>query len=548
MNNNVYITGHRNPDTDTIVSTIAYADLKKKLGCNVTPIRIGNINSETAFILQKFKVNAPQLFYDIKTRVCDINFDYAYRVSPDSTIQIAWKIMLENNKKVIAVVDDGDHLLGMATISGITSGILSSTLKNYELIKKIPLENIANTLQGDLIVNPRRYHPNGIITITSSKILEKELIKYTDEIVITSNRSSSHMHAIKTGAAIVIACQTDVVEPDVILTATKCHCAIITTPLDIYIAAQSICHAIPIADIMTTKLVTFNYYDYLDDVKSIIPNSRFRSYPVIDNDNKLMGFISRYHLWGHEKRQVILVDHNESNQSIDGIEQADVIEIIDHHRIGDIQTNIPIHFRNAIVGACSTIISQMYSENNFVPSSTIAGLLCGAIISDTMNFNSPTSTPVDKQEAIKLAKIANIDLDKYATEIFTASTSLAGKGISEIVHNDLKEFNMQSYRIVIGQINIVDADYISEINTQVQEFLDNMCVANHYDLAAMIFTDINQKGSYFIWTGKDKYLLNLAFEDVMIEKDDLNYVPDLLSRKQQVVPAIARAISIYNNK
>ncbi|MEA5027039.1 MAG: putative manganese-dependent inorganic diphosphatase [Erysipelotrichaceae bacterium] len=548
MNNNIYITGHKNPDTDTIVSTIAYARLKEALGYQVTPIRIGNINSETAFILHKFNVNAPQLFYDIKTRVCDISFDHAYRVGPEATIQQAWEIMRENDKKVIAVVDSADCLVGMATISGITSGILSSTLKNYDLIKRIPLENIAFTLHGDLVVNPRRYHPNGTINITTSKLLEQEPLQYTDEIVITSNRTSSHLHAIKTGAALVIACQTDEVEPEVILSATKAHCAIITTPLDIYITSQSICHAIPISDIMSTNLVTFNYYDYLDDVKAIIPKSRFRSYPVVDNNNKLMGFISRYHLWGHEKRQVILVDHNETNQSIDGIEQADVIEIIDHHRIGDVQTNIPIQFRNEIVGACSTIISKLYSENHLDPAPEIAGLLCGAIISDTMNFNSPTSTATDQKEAERLAAIAGIDLKEYAQEIFTASTSLSGKGISEIVHNDLKEFNMQSFRVIIGQINVVDSAYITEIKDQILEFLDDLCGTSHYDLAVMIFTDVNEKGSYFIWTGKDRNLLNLAFENQMQEQDGLFYVPDLMSRKQQVVPAIARAISIYNNK
>ncbi|MDD4642874.1 MAG: putative manganese-dependent inorganic diphosphatase, partial [Erysipelotrichaceae bacterium] len=542
------ITGHKNPDTDTIVSTLAYADLKKRLGYNVTPIRIGNINSETAFILRKFKMTPPPLFYDIKTRVCDIDFDYAFRVNPDAMIKEAWEIMRANDKKVIAVVDKQDHLIGMATISNITSGILSSTLKNYDLIKRIPLENITASLNGELLVNPRHYHPNGIINITTSKLLEQESLSYKDEIVITSNRPSSHLHAIETKAALVVACQTKEVTPEVILTATKHNCAIITTPYDIYTTSLSICHAIPIADIMSVNLVTFNYYDYLDDVKAIIPKSRFRSYPVIDNENVLKGFISRYHLWGHEKRRLILVDHNETNQSIDGIEQAEVIEIIDHHRVGDVTTDIPIRFRNEIVGSCATIISKMYKEYDLEPDKDMAGILCGAIISDTMNFNSPTSTVDDRKIAASLAKIANIDLDDYAQEIFTASTSLAGKGISEIVHNDLKEFNMQSFKVVIGQINIVDSESIIDIKDQISEFLDDLCMTSHYDLALMIFTDIYKKGSYFIWTGKDKCLLDLAFENLTIDENGLYYVANLMSRKQQVVPALARAISIYHNK
>lgn len=542
MNNIPYITGHRNPDTDTIVSTIAYGRLYELLGIKAYPIRIGTINSETAFILRKFHVEAPPLVYDIKTRVCDITFDHAFYVRPTDTIHTAWQIMRENNKKVIAIVDEQHHLLGMSTISGITSAIMASTLNNFEIIKKIPLENIAEILQGELIVNPRHYHPNGIITIATGI---KEENDYTDQMVVCDPQTETQLHVIERGASLLIVTQSKEVDPRVILAATKHNCALIYTPYDLYYTSQQICFGIPIADIMTTELVTFGYYDYLDDVKKTIPKTRFRSYPVVDPNNVLKGFISRYHLWGHEKRQLILVDHNEINQSIDGIAQADVIEIIDHHKIGDVQTNIPISFRNEIVGACSTIISKMYQEKNIPIPKDIAGLMCGAIISDTMSFNSPTCTDVDRKQAELLAEIAGIDLDEFAREIFTASTSLAGKSVNEIFHNDLKEFNMQSYRFVIGQINIAEATSVSEIKDPLKRFLEDFCTTNHYDLAIMIFTDVNEKGSYLICGGKEQKVVDYAFESQMVIQNHLTFVPNLMSRKKQVVPAISRALSFY---
>jgi len=548
MNKTIFITGHKNPDTDSICSTLAYAELKRKLGFDVTPIRIGNINSETAYVLRKFDVEAPQLYYDIRTRVSDIHFDDVVTVKEDATIHTAWRLMLDNKKKVIAIVENENKLVGLATISGITNGILSVAQNRYDLMKKTPLDAITDTLMGELMVRPRNYQTSGIIAVASSVLVEKEFIGYEDQIVITSSRTESQLKAINTGAALIVVTLASQISNEVMIAATKNNCAVITTTLDIFTASQLITQSIPIRFIMTSELVCFNYFDYLDDVKAIIPKSRFRSYPVVDSNNELKGLISRYHLWGHDRRQIILVDHNEISQSIEGIEQADVIEIVDHHRIGDIQTNTPVSFRNEIVGSCATIIAKLYKEHDIKIDKKIAGILCGAIISDTMHFNSPTCTNQDKEIATSLAKIADIDLKEFSNELYLASASLAGKTISEIVHSDLKEFNIDSYRITVGQLNIVDPDSIHTIKDEILEYLENLCVSNRYDLSIVVFTDIKEKGSYFLWAGKDQHLFDLAFGSEIEKKNGLSFIGNMLSRKQQFIPAIAKAISSYKNK
>ncbi len=548
MKNKIYITGHRNPDTDSIVSTIAYANLKEKLGYDVAPIRIGNINSETSFILNKFNVPAPQLVYDIKTKVSDINIDTAISVKEDATIQEAWTVMLHNNKKVITVIDEQQKLLGMATISGITNAILSVAQSKYEHMKNTPIDNIADTLSGELIVRPRDYHPDGVITIASSLVNGQQEIDYTDKIVISSAREESQILAIKKGAALVIITRCDTVTAQTIVEATKHNCAIICTPLDLFTASQVVTQAIPVKFIMSTSLVTFNDYDYLDDVKAIIPKSRYRSYPVIDKNRKLVGLISRYHLWNHERKQLILVDHNEISQSIDGIEQADVVEVIDHHRIGDVSTNMPVMFRNETVGSCSTIITKIYLEHEIEIKPAMAGLLLGAIISDTMNFNSPTCTKVDIDIANMLSKIADININAYAREIYQASTSLVGKTLSDIVHSDLKQFTVETYNVVIGQFNIMDVDAILMIKKDLEDYLSDLCSTNRYDIAIMVFTDLTEKGSYFIWSGKDHFLFNLAFENVIQHKKGLPFIPNLLSRKQQILPMLSKAINLHTKQ
>ncbi len=547
MKKSIFITGHKNPDTDTICSTLAYADLKTQLGYQVTPVRLGNLNSETSYILEKFNVQPPILIHDLRTRIADIEIDTALTVSQDTTIHLAWQQMINQNKKVVAVVDEKQHLIGLTTISAITNGILSVAQSQYEFMRLTPLKAIAETLMGTLDYEPVSYRPSGIINIGTSSVAEKDFIEYRDKIVISSFTEISILKAITTHAALVIVTLTKQV-PAHILAAAQAHdCALICTTLDMFSASQLITQAIPIKHVMTTKLITFYDYDYLDDVKTIIPKSRYRSYPVIDQNNVLIGLISRYHLWEHAKRKVILVDHNEISQSVEGLEQADVIEIIDHHRIGDVMTPTPVMFRNEIVGSTATIIAKMYQEKKLKIPAKIAALLLGAIISDTMNFKSPTSTLDDIKMAEQLAKMTRLDMEQYALEIYRASASLAGKTVSEIVHTDLKTFNIDTFKIAIGQINIIDPLTITTMQEELTNYLKQYSETNEFDLVLMVFTDIQDIGSYFLYTGPHQSFFKNGFQNSIKLKNELEFIPNLLSRKQQIIPIIAKEIANYNH-
>lgn len=548
MKHPILITGHKNPDSDSIVATLAYADLKRQLGFNVLPIRLGNINAETSYILNRFNVEPPRLMPKLETEIKDIVIDEPLTVHKDSTIKEAWDLMSRENRKAIAIVDDNEELLGITTLGKITETLLSLIKNDFELIANTPYQNIAKVIWGHVLVEPKDYNPSGIISISSGVLVEKKEIGYGRKIVLVSTREHSQIKAIETGASLIVVCfaKKEQITDVVINLAKENGCGIIYTTLDMFSTSQSITQAIPINLIMTTDLVAFHTSDVLTEVKTVINKSRFRTYPVIDNTNKPTGFLSRYHLWNHERIKLILVDHNEANQSIDGIEEAEVIEIIDHHRLGNIETNTPVMFRNEIIGSTSSIITKMYIENGIEPSKAMAGLLLGAIISDTMNFNSPTCTKKDIELGKNLARILDIDIDEYAREIFNASATLTNKSIEEIVLTDFKDFDIEGYAVAISHINVVDSDKVFEMKDKLQTFLTQLCEDRQYDMGLAMITDINDKGSYLVTAGPDSEILVKAFEKDKKMVEDLMFVPGVLSRKKQVIPSIANAITRQN--
>lgn len=547
MKHPIIITGHRNPDSDSICAALAYADLKEQLGFNVLPVRLGNINSETAYILNKWQVQPPQLMHKLETKIKDIAIDEAISVDGEATIREAWDKMRNYNKKVVACVNKDNQLEGLATLGLITNGMLSLVKSNYELMRQTPYQNIAETVWGDVLVEPKNYKPSGIISVSSGVLVDKEEIKYKDQIVLVSTREHSQIKAIETGAALLIVCfaKKEQITDHVIELAKKHDTGIIYTTLDIFSTTQTITHAAPLKLIMTKDLVTFNSSDTVEEVKDIINKSRYRSYPVVDNFNRLEGFLSRYHLWNHDRINLILVDHNEINQSIPGIEEANVLEIIDHHRLGDIETNSPVKFRNEIIGSTCSIIAKIYREKNIVPSKKMAGLMLGAILSDTMNFNSPTSTLEDVEIGNYLADLAQVDIQEYAEAIFEASAMLAGKSLEEVVLTDFKEFTIEGFSVAISQINIVDSDTIFEIKDDLIYYLDNLCASRAYDLGLVMITDIKDKGSYIIVGGPQSQIFEYAFEGKKQMINDLLFIEGVLSRKKQIVPNIAAAINKY---
>jgi len=318
--------------------------------------------------------------------------------------------------------------------------------------------------------------------------------------------------------------------------------------MDLITVTQAITQAISIGLIMTSDLVTFNLYDYLDDVKEIISKSRFRQYPIVDNTQRVVGMISRYHLLNAVKKRVILVDHNEMSQSIEGVETADIIEIIDHHRLGDITTDLPVYFRNEICGSCSTIISELFEEYDVVIPADYAGLMVSAIISDTLNFHSPTSTKKDYNQAVKLAKIADVDLEELGEEIMTISASLESKNASEIVNTDIKEFNISSYKLAVGQVNVLTREDLVTVHEEVIAYMDSYCLAHRLDMVAMMFSLIDGSGSYLLTVGRDSGLLLEAFSKYIVQEKEFIFLPDIISRKQQVLPIISKHLQTIKNQ
>ncbi len=547
MSHPILITGHKNPDSDSICSAIAYANLKSKLGYNVMPIRLGNINSETAYILKRFNVEAPKLMHQLETELKDIEIDDALVVTKETTIKEAWDLMRLNNKKSIAIVDNNNQLEGIATLGKITDAILSLVKNNYELMRLTPYENIAFATWGDVLIEPRNYKPSGIISISSGVLVDKKEIGFKDKIVLVSTREHSQIKAIETGAALLVVCFAKItdISKKVIELAKEYGCGIIYTTLDIFSTSQIITQAVPIKLIMDTDLVYFHTSDTVNEVKATINKSRYRAYPVVDTLNQVHGFISRFHLWNHNRIKIILVDHNEKNQSIAGIDEAEVLEIIDHHRLGDIETNNPVMFRNEIIGSTSSIITKMYRENNIKPNRQMAGILLGAIISDTMNFNSPTCTPQDVEIGNYLAEIADVNIDEYANEIFKASATLSNKSLEEVVLTDFKEFMIEGFSVAISQINVIDSEAIFEIKDELTSYLSKLCEDNAYDLGLVMITDIHDKGSYLITGGPQSQIFEYAFENQKQLVNGLEFIQGVLSRKKQIIPSIASAINKY---
>jgi len=547
MDSTTYISGHKNPDTDTISAALAYAYLKRALGYDVTPIRLGNINAETRYVLERFNLKEPLLKYDIKATVFDIDFDDPIIAYEDETLKDVWHKMLVNNKNATAIVSEDGKLVGVVGISDITNALLSLSTGDYQYLKVTPLANIVTAVNGVLAYEGDCFNTNGKVKIATSAFDEDNEEEYHDCIVLSSARKESQLKAITKKAAVVIAANTKEFDTEVIKEAKAYNCSLIAGVDDLITITQSITQAIPIGLVMTREMVTFNIYDYIEDVKEIIAQSRYRQYPIVDNNYRIVGMMSRYHLFNLTKKKVILVDHNEISQSIEGIEEAEVVEIIDHHRLGDITTDLPVYFRNEICGSSSTIISKLFEEYKVEIPPDHAGLMLSAIISDTMNFNSPTCIDQDRIQAEKLAEIAQVDINELGNSILAISASLKTKTTAEIIHNDIKEFNINSYKIAIGQVNIMSVEDLKTVREEVVEYMESHCLTNRLDIMAMLFSLIDGSGSYLLAVGKDSQHLNEAFKKYSKTENKLTFLPGIISRKQQVIPIVSQHLQTIKN-
>lgn len=542
MSASVYVIGHKNPDTDSVCSAIAYAELKNKLGIAAIPARLGEINRETEFILHYFDVAVPEQIATVKTQVSDIKMDRAFPVSPDISIKTAWNLMKRNNIKTIPVVDEHEKLLGIVTLSDITNKYMDAMDNNIIAATSTTLRNIVETLNAKLICGSQEdFKTTGRVIVAAVEPADLKAYVEHGDIVITGNQEDIQLKALECGANCLIVTCGDSPSQTVIDEALRNNSILMMTPIDTFTSARLVNQSIPIGAIMTDQnIIQFNIDDFIDDIQDKMLKTRYRSYPVVDDNNLIEGFIARYHLISQRKKNVILVDHNEKSQAVDGIEEADILEIIDHHRLGDIQTSSPIFIRNEPVGSTSTIIANMYFEMGIRPSKSIAGILCSAILSDTIKFKSPTSTYIDRITAEKLAEIAGINnIDEYANRMFKEGSSLQGKTLKEIFYQDFKEYSFGGYKIGIGQVFTMDREIIAEMEEDLVAYVKQLCADNGYHLLMLFVTDIINQASEVFFAGEKKELIAIAF-NVDIGENSV-YLPGVVSRKKQVIPLISSA-------
>lgn len=544
INDVIYITGHRNPDSDSIVSALAYANLKHMMNINAIACRLGDINAETKYLLDRFKVREPMLLHDARSQLDEIEMDPPLKGRPETTIMEALNIMNQSTTKnpVLAVVNDLDQLQGIITSSNFSGLLLGDTAKSIDILSRTPIEYIAKTIDGKLIYAPEVQRCNGktsIIAISASKLENYEI---TDRIVIVGNDTDAQLDCIAKNAAMIIVVWANNVAPMVIEAAKQKGCGIIISGHGTMNTSRYLFYSSPIKEIMTTELVLFNKAEFVEDVGKKMIRSRHRSYPVVDDQNHIFGFISRYHILNSTNKKVILVDHNEMRQSVPGIEQAELLEIVDHHRIGDVSTAKPIMFRNEIVGSTATLITKLYLENQIPIEKKYAALLLGAMISDTLNFRSPTTTNTDVAIATKLALIAELDIEQFAKDIFMVSNSLKGQSMESILDYDKKEFNISNKRVVVSQMILYQLNEVQGIEDKLLEVMNKMTQERKLDLWVMVFTSIHDNGSVFYGVGRLAHVIEEAFPNVPGETN--SFIDNVVSRKNQIIPKLTVAINM----
>ena len=531
----IYVTGHRNPDTDSIVSAMAYAALRNAVGDRqYVAARLGQLSDETRAILARFGFEAPLHLKNVRTQVLDLDYDQPPILHEAVTVNRAWSAMEEDQHiSAIPITDDEGHLKGMLT-AGDIAGYDMHTITDPSL-RKVPIFNILSALEGQLLTETDEV----VNTITGEVILalpqgtDLPPFRKKETVLLCGHQPDMLRKAVEFGVKCVILCQAEL--PDDIREMAKDTC-IISTPYDSYRTVRRIFQAIPVSRIAQKKdLQFFRLEDYIDDVREVVLQSRYRSYPILDADDRVVGTLSRYHLIRPRHKQVVLVDHNEAAQSVPGLDQADVLAIIDHHRLADIQTRNPIYFRNEPVGSTTTIVAGMYQERGLMPSAKLAGLMAAAIVSDTVMFKSPTCTPRDRRMAERMAHIAGISLDELGQQIFSASAP-EDKPVEELLFGDFKEFHIAGHDFGISQITCVDSDRQLKRKDQFLELMAKTKAEHGYSMMVLMLTDVLLEGSKILCLGGEDTFRQAFNVEV---KDHEAFLPRVMSRKKQMVPMLS---------
>lgn len=530
--NEIYVTGHRNPDTDSIAAAMSYAALRNALGDRrYIPVHLGHISDETERMLRHFGLSEPESIRTVRTQVRDLDFDTPPCLSSSVTMDRAWHVMHEQRISAVPVVNDDGSLYGMLSAGDIATFSMETLVDTR--VEDLPVFNLVSVLEGR-IVNECSGIPTSIsgnVVVAMPQASENLRFTGSNNVVLVASQPDMIQRALDQKVSCLIICRADI-NPD--LENYEGETCIISTPFAAGRACRLIYQAIPISrPCQRGEIVCFHLDDYIDDVREVVLKSRYRSYPVLDEKERVVGTLSRYHLLRPRRKQVVLVDHNEFAQSVPGLDQAEILEIIDHHRLADIQTGQPIYVRNEPVGSTNTIIAAMYQEHGVIPSGPMAGLMAAAILSDTVMFKSPTCTKRDISMAQRLARIANVKLDDLGKELFSSVSP--DKPVQELIASDFKEFHIAEQMLGVGQITCLDSLEIMNRKDELLKEMARLRDERHYDMVLLMLTDVLLEGTQLLYVGSDDAIRN-AFS--VEPKDNTLFLPGVMSRKKQIIPML----------
>ena len=533
--NRIYVTGHRNPDTDSIVSAMAYAALRNAVGDReYVAARLGHLSDETKKILNRFGFEPPLYITDMRTQVCDLDYDTPPMLNRAVTVNRAWSAMESDGQiSTIPITDDEGGLAGTLAFEDMAAYDMATSAANPR-VDDVPLFNLLSVLEGQLICEPKEMveHISGEVVIALPQAGGNLPFDKRDSVVICGQQPEMIRRAFEAGVGCVILCQAELPED---LRCQAGDTCVISTPLEPYRTARLIFQAIPVGRVCRTEDITyFRLSDYIDDVQEVVLKSRHRSYPIVDEQEKVVGTLARFHLLRPRRKRVVLMDHNEAAQSVPGLDQTDIVAIIDHHRLADIQTSNPIYVRNEPVGSTTTIVAGMFQERGLMPPEKLAGLMAAAIVSDTVMFKSPTCTDRDRAIAERLARLAHISLDDLGKFIFSASAEL--KPVKELLFSDFKEFHIAGHYFGIGQITCTDSERQLERKDEFLHLMQEAREKHGYNLVILMFTDVLLEGTKILVLG-DEEIVEQAFDVELKEREA--FLPGVMSRKKQVVPMLS---------
>ena len=540
----VVVIGHRNPDTDSICSAIAYAELKNRTSTLVCePRRAGKMNQETEFVLKKFGVTPPRMCTDVNPKIRDVDYREMPGIPGSTSLRRAWKIMRDQQIDTLSITSADNELEGIITVKDLATANMDVFDTAVLAKSRTSYKNILETLNGTMVVgNADAVCTTGHIKIGTAtpEMLESSVEK--GDIVILSNRYESQLCAIEKEASLLIICNGAKVGRPIQRIADETGVAIMTTPVDTYAAGKLISQCAPISYYMTRdNILKFTLVTPVADVLRVMAKVRHRYFPILDEEGKYCGMVSRRNVIALRKRRIILVDHNEATQAVEGFDQAEILEIIDHHRIGSLETSGPVYFRNQPVGCTATIITQMYDENGVDIPPQIAGLLLAAILSDTLAFRSPTCTPVDENTAKRLAKIAGVDIEEFSTEMFEAGEKLDGKTPEEVFLQDFKVFMCGDIRFGVAQGSYMTRKNLLAAEALLQPYLEEARNKQNVEDLYMLLTDVPKEESVVISDGRyASEVLSDGFETQPAEDGSFT-LPGVVSRKKQFIPALMTA-------